>query len=303
MAKSTVAARNSKDNAAARAEREWRAKNPEAAMVPAPEIRSTRAERLALRRLQIEHGNESAKRKAEAALMRERSDTRERERLRNARKRPHKHLPAGLVELPFTVSDTKDGQIVTAADEGDSGAKLAIGVRRHDERRNFEHVSPELARDAEALRSVFQVESYDAERVFSGGPRPMVVPPEVADAIREATRVLQRAWVTFALEAVTDAIVERESKARGAVDMVESGAPRPPTTPEDVHAAIAYQMRRLGQRLPDHVSVNVVRWMLSTLAVGVERGGGRSGKMGASRMREVLSDPEKLVRATARRRR
>jgi hypothetical protein len=236
----------------------------------------------------------------------------ENERVRErGRRRPHKHLPSGLVELPFVVRrergrDGIERDYVRPADKGDPGAKLAIGVRHRGlgeadcgEVSRFARVDESLARDAAALHAAFNVEPYDRDRWSHSTATRMMVRGEVVDAIRAAAQILGQVWISIALELVTEAIVKRIEDARGAVPMVETFAPPPATTTKGIYGVLERQMKRLGLSLPEHVDATAIAWMLDHLAVGTKRGGGRSAKLGAAQMRVVLGDPGKLARALA----
>lgn len=286
---------------AADAESEWRRSSAAAAALPSAEIRGTRGERRAKLEYQRTHGNEASKHAADELRRRERDNDAERERTRNRRNRPHKHLPAGLVELPSTVESREGIEVVSPAEKETPGARIAIGLRTagYDEMLSgVERVSPELAQAAEQLRGIFDVRSYDRE-TFShpeNAPR-MLVRREVAEAIRAASDVVRTAWIGIAIERVTDAVVERERAARGGADMVgDEWMPRDPVEPAKVLRSIVRGCSPFGG-LPDYVDEKLVEWMLVKLAVGVSRGGGRRAKMSAAKMRGLLADPTRLTTA------
>jgi hypothetical protein len=292
--------------AARQAERTWRAHSKEAAALPPEELRPTRAERRARLELQAELGDERAKERAVEILRRARDNDVERERLRNRRKRPHKHLPTGLVELPFVVEVSArepSRVVVTPAKKSDRGARVAIGLRRDSTDNAFVRVTPELARDAASLRAAFDVQPYDDERFFSSTAQqeaPMMVRSAVAEAIRVAAAVLDLEWSDVLIELATDAIVERVRVGRKAANMVD-GVPPPAVSAPDVHRELAHQVGR-HRPLPADVDVSLVAWVLEHLALGAGKGG-RNGKLRVDTMRATLRDPRKLARAMGRQRR
>ena len=233
-----------------------------------------------------------ARKAADGRRQRAKETERDRER---SRSRPHKHLPAGVVELPFVEEQQGDRSVVRPASKGAQGARVALGFRAYPHGDSFERVTPELAGAAVALRASFDVQPYDGARFTSATgqvARPMKVRREVANAIRAAAACLDEAWISILIELATDALAARVRVARGAVHMVH-GLPRPSTNPAGVHHALRAQVRRLGRDLPSHVDVALVTSVLEGLAVGGGKGG-RSGKVSVDTMRARLAVPSRL---------
>ena len=139
----TGAKRDPLARVARKTEREWRAREPKAATVPPDEVRPTRSERRGLLELQRTDGDEKAKRDAEERLRRERDDAREREKVRARRKRPHKHMPAGIQSLHFIASWGPPG-VQTGL-----RPKVNLDLKHGDFKDEYhERVTPDLARDA-----------------------------------------------------------------------------------------------------------------------------------------------------------
>jgi hypothetical protein len=242
---------------------------------------------------------------AAAQLGRMLEDERERERLRAGRKRPHKHLPTGLVLLPFVQEmSTKTGRtIVRPAAKDETPTGTALGLHHAAEEPGFERVTPELAATAQALRALFDVLPYegavngklslglDSVRRF--------IRPEVANAIRAAADAARGVWISLLIELVTDARLEDERVARRAVPLVGPQIPRPRTATE-IYGSTERQMRRMGFGLPAHVNVALVAWVRDHLAIGVHRGGGKSAKLAAPKVRTLLADPKKCATAVAK---
>lgn len=90
------------------------------------------------------------------------------------------------------------------------------------------------------------------------------------------------------------------AKAHGALDSYElSGRPAPPTTPDAIHQALACEcLRWVALPPPSDVTQGTISWMLGHLAVGVTRGGGRTGKISAKKMRAILADVKKRASIT-----
>jgi hypothetical protein len=123
---------------------------------------------------------------------------------------------------------------------------------------------------------------------------------EIADAIRLAFAAASTVWISIALERVEDSLLEQEYTARGlrrsALNDLPVGVPRPATTAEGVYKQVVGHLTHFRFSLPPHVKLATIRWMMAHLAIGTSRGGGRSGKLSAERMRAVLADPRKLAR-------
>jgi hypothetical protein len=305
MAKGRTAGDTSKRDALARrarqAERAFRATLPKDVEVPQEEVRPTRAERRARLELQAQLGDESAKRRADAIRKRERDEAAERERLRNGRRRPHRHLPAGMREV-FVVDEVKindEGRwsVVRLANPHEPGARRVLIPKRkrttHDDVESFERVTEKLARDAARLRGLLDVEPYQEGASPYALPRTLVR-RELADAIRSAVGILDEVWVTILLELANDAAVEALKQGRGASDMIDGLPPRP-IQPEAVLRSLRRQAQNTGATLPEDVDAALVAWVLSHLAIGQGKGG-KNGKVNAATMRAMLADPTKRAR-------
>lgn len=269
------------------AERAWRASSPEAAALPSAEIRPTRAERRAMRELQLQSDNEHAQRQAAKAMRRERDSAKEAERLRNRRKRPYKHLPTGLATL-YVLVELEAGKrpSIRLCQEDTPGAQALISEPASY--RTLEPVTPDLASEAAALRAVLD---FERNPITS----PPVVLREIAAAIRVAATAVREAWIPTALTLVHTAVVYLQVKAHGALDSYKlSGTPPPPTTPEAIYKTLVSEcLQWAALPPPSDVDEGTISWMLAHLAVGVSRGGGRTGRISAVRMRAILADEKK----------
>ncbi len=294
---------------ARRAEQRWRATSPAANALPPEEIRPTRAGRRALVELQRALGDERTQRQVDEKLRRQRDDARERERLRNRRKRKrkekrrHKHLPAGLVPVHGLV-EQHAGKVpaLRLRPKGTPGSKaITVWTRQWV----VEPVMPGLARDAAALRTIFDIEPgcdrEDAD-VFEVGPKTMVR-KEIANVIRWAVAELRKVWIPIALDLVATATIEHIARARGDMSTVADlrpDLPTPPTTAEAIYQTLVVECRQVvGLAPPEHVNVGTISWMLSHLAIGATRGGGRTRRLSAKKMRTILADEKTLARFTA----
>lgn len=304
------------------AELEWRSTLAGEVDVPAGEIRETRREREARLIYQAQQGDGRAAEKIAELLQRARADAAERERLRNHRRRPHKHVPSGLVQWPYVVDE--DGELRLVPDgEPHTGKYLAVrpGAGEVD---RWQRVTPELAREARMLRGVFdlrlrsvpkfggelapldEIARADAERARDeggtcghvhftlGGGRSIA--PEVADAIREAAKIVSGVWISMLLGRVEDARVVEEQRARGHKPAEQHAEA---FSPKAILVLLYMDLLYLRLELPAHIDEHVIAWVLERLAVGVTRGGGKSGKIAGPQMRELLADPEKLAAAMA----
>ncbi len=274
---------------ARKAEAKWRTTSLEAAALPPEEIRATHAERRGRLEAQLAFGDERAQSQAAERLRRERDDAREAERLRRRRKRPHKHLPAGLVQRSVVVGTSPMAGVVNIhpCPKDAPGSRTMIDAS--PTHWTLEVVTPELARDAAGLRAAFDVEC---------DPMAPYVTREIADAIRIAAPVVSAAWISIALYLVHRALLHGLVRKRGAVDLNElAGRPAPPTTPKAIYEALIDEcLRAIGFRPPSDVNAGTVAWMLSHLAIGAARGGGRTGRLSAAKMRAVLADERKRAR-------
>ncbi len=292
------------------AEQRLRATSPEAKALPPEEIRSTRAERRALVELQQAHGDgdDRTRRQADERLRRQRDDARERERVRNRRKRKrkekrlYKQLPAGLVPVHGIIEERAgERPVLRLRPEGAPGSKALIGWQRQNV---VEPVMPALAREAAALRTIFDIEPgcdrEDAD-VFKVGPK-TVVRKEIADVIRSAATELRKVWIPIALDLVATAIITSIVQARGDMGALFDRPDRstPPTTAEAIYQALVVECRKVvGLAPPEHVHAGTIEWMLSHLAIGATRGGGRTRRLGAEKMRAILADEKALTRFVA----
>jgi hypothetical protein len=131
--------------------------------------------------------------------------------------------------------------------EGTSGSKALIGWTRQSV---VEPVMPELARDAAALRTIFDVEPgcdrEDAD-VFKVGPKTLVR-KEIADAIRLAAAEVRKVWIPIALDLVATATITLIVQARGDLDAwadLRPNLPTPPTTAEAIYQALVVECRQV----------------------------------------------------------
>lgn len=124
---------------------------------------------------------------------------------------------------------------------------------------------------------------------------------EFADAIRAAVTIASKVWISIALALVSRAVLEVEATARGAVVLAERvHGVEYPTSAKAIFAVLVGKMRELQLPLPGYVDVRTIEWMMTHLALGSTRGGGRTGKLSASTMRATLADAAKLSRVVSR---